>query len=252
MSKPFVSVIVPYYNNSRTIEETVESIVAQEDIGLEVIIIDDNSQDYWLLKKVVARFEKSIRLIRLKENLGVAQARNVGIAAAKFDLLAFCDSDDLWEPGKLKRQIKYARQGYLTCSEALYINNQSIVIGKSPEYKKEISLTRILKTNDIIASSVVLSKTILGDRVFPNLRKRQDHALWIDMVSSGIKVFKLSDPLIRYRVSNDSLSGNKWSAMSWSFFLLRRHLRFNFVKSLYFFLWYLVIGFRKQTRRHDN
>ncbi len=100
-----VSVVVPAYNASATIDETILSVRAQTLSDIEVVVVDDGSNDATadIIRKH-AELDGRIRLISTK-NGGVARARNVGIAAARTDLIAPIDADDLWHPRKLELQF---------------------------------------------------------------------------------------------------------------------------------------------------
>ncbi|HEX8206072.1 MAG TPA: glycosyltransferase [Solirubrobacteraceae bacterium] len=97
---PLVSVVVPVFNGERFLAETLESALAQDHEPVEVIVVDDGSTDG--SAEVAARYP--VTVLR-QENAGVAAARNAGAAAAKGELLAFLDQDDLWHPEKLSRQV---------------------------------------------------------------------------------------------------------------------------------------------------
>ena len=100
-----VSIIIPTYNRENVIKRAVNSVLRQSYSAYEVIIVDDGSTDG--TEAVVASIEDPrIRYIALKENQGVAHARNVGIREARYEYIAFLDSDDEWLPNKLKRQMK--------------------------------------------------------------------------------------------------------------------------------------------------
>lgn len=97
-----VSVVVPTYNRAELLKRTIESILAQTVLPLEVIVVDDGSTDH--TPDVCAAFGESIRYIR-QENQGLSMARNTGIRTSRGDWIAFCDSDDLWRPRKLEIQL---------------------------------------------------------------------------------------------------------------------------------------------------
>jgi glycosyltransferase involved in cell wall biosynthesis len=103
MKRPLVSVIVPVNNGQRFLREALESVLAQDYRPLEIIVIDDGSEDG--SSEVVRSFEE-VRYIR-HENRGPGAARNTGIAAARGEFLAFFDADDLMLPHKLKIQVGY-------------------------------------------------------------------------------------------------------------------------------------------------
>lgn len=97
-----VSVVIPAYNAEAFVEAAVESVLGQEGARLDVIIVDDGSTDR--TGEVLRRFGAQVR-IRSQGNAGSSAARNLGAALARGEYLAFLDADDLWAPGKLKRQL---------------------------------------------------------------------------------------------------------------------------------------------------
>jgi glycosyltransferase involved in cell wall biosynthesis len=104
-NKPAVSIIIPTYNRERLIARSVKSVLSQTYQDFEIIIVDDASTDN--TEEVVSSFnDDRIRYIRHEENKGEAAARNTGIKAARYDYIAYQDSDDEWSPEKLARQIE--------------------------------------------------------------------------------------------------------------------------------------------------
>ena len=98
---PLVSVIVPVYNGEKYITEAIDSIIQQEYLPLEIIVVDDGSTDG--TSGLIHRHDNQVRYV-YQENQGPAAARNRGITESKGNFLAFLDSDDLWPSGKLKNQ----------------------------------------------------------------------------------------------------------------------------------------------------
>lgn len=103
MSNPLVSVIIPTYNRAATLRRTVDSALAQAYQPIEVIVVDDGSSDS--TTEVLDSYGNMIRAIR-QENGGPSAARNTGARAAKGEWLAFLDSDDVWLPDKIARQVR--------------------------------------------------------------------------------------------------------------------------------------------------
>jgi len=98
-----ISVVVPAYNRADLLPETLNSILHQDMPPAEVIVVDDGSTDS--TRQVVESYPPPVRYIGI-QNSGVCRARNVGAQAATCEWLAFCDSDDLWRPDKLARQVE--------------------------------------------------------------------------------------------------------------------------------------------------
>jgi glycosyltransferase involved in cell wall biosynthesis len=103
-SHPLISVIIPTYNRAALLPRAVESVLAQEDVSLELIVVDDGSTDN--TGSVLQNLSHSIRYVRIP-HAGVSAARNRGIREAVANWIAFLDSDDYWLPGKLKKQLIY-------------------------------------------------------------------------------------------------------------------------------------------------
>ena len=100
---PLVSVIIPTYNRARVVCHAIDSVLAQSYTATEIIVVDDGSTDNTLDE--LRSYGERIRLVR-QGNSGPAIARNRGIAEATGEFVAFLDSDDLWVPEKLSRQIE--------------------------------------------------------------------------------------------------------------------------------------------------
>lgn len=98
-----VSVVVPCYNAERFIAETIQSVLQQSVLPIEILIIDDGSTDD--SRRIAETFGDPVRVI-VQENQGESVARNRGIDEARGEWIAFLDADDLWESNKLQRQLK--------------------------------------------------------------------------------------------------------------------------------------------------
>src|SRR5215212_11526906 len=99
---PLVSVVIPTYNRRRLVVEAVESALAQTYRPLEILVVDDGSTDG--TEAELHRFGSAVRYLK-QPNQGAAAARNRGIRAATGELVAFLDSDDLWAPAKIEKQV---------------------------------------------------------------------------------------------------------------------------------------------------
>lgn len=107
---PTVSAIIPCYNGSEWIKDSVQSVLQQEFEDLEVIVVDDGSRDD-SAKIVDSIRDDRVRLATHEENRGIPAARNTGIKEASGDYIGFLDQDDRWHPQRLKRQIVAFREG---------------------------------------------------------------------------------------------------------------------------------------------
>ena len=102
METPLVTVIIPSYNRASTLPRAIDSVLMQQDIAFELIIVDDASTDN--SADILKPYLSSVRYIQHNKNQGAAASRNTGITAATTEYIAFLDSDDSWLAGKLKTQ----------------------------------------------------------------------------------------------------------------------------------------------------
>jgi len=103
--RPPLSVVIPTWNRAQLVCDAIESALSQKPGGVEVIVVDDGSQDN-TASDLERRFGSRICLLRMPRRCGVGAARNVGVSHANGDMLAFLDSDDLWLPGKLEAELR--------------------------------------------------------------------------------------------------------------------------------------------------
>ncbi len=106
-SVPRVSIVIPVRNGKDFIHEAINSVITQGFLNLEVIVVDDGSNDYDY--KQLEDMDPRIRVLRL-DGYGVSRARNTGMRVAQGEFIAFLDADDVWFPGKLEAQIRYFDQ----------------------------------------------------------------------------------------------------------------------------------------------
>jgi glycosyltransferase involved in cell wall biosynthesis len=101
-----ISVVMPVFSRQSTAEVALRSAVSQSGPWVEIIVVDDGSPEPFRLPEDLAGDDR-IRILRLDRNRGVSTARNVGVAAAQGNWIAFLDSDDVWLPGKIERQANF-------------------------------------------------------------------------------------------------------------------------------------------------
>ena len=126
-----VSIIMPAYNSERYIEEAIKSVICQTYKEWELFVIDDGSTDSTAaLVEAVALKDSRVKLVRLKFNQGVAAARNKGLELAKGRYIAFLDSDDLWLPQKLEKQIAFMDENNYSFTFHSYRHFQEMLVKK--------------------------------------------------------------------------------------------------------------------------
>jgi glycosyltransferase involved in cell wall biosynthesis len=196
--KPAVSVIIPTYNRGWILGEAVDSVLAQEFEGFELIVVDDGSTDN--TRDILETYANEL-IILSQNNRGVSAARNRGIAAAGAPLIAFLDSDDLWQPQKLSRQVAFFNtnpEALICQTEEIWIRNWVRVNPKKRHHKFSGMIFEPSLALCLVSPSAVMIRKKLFDIVGlfdENLPACEDYDLWL-RVSCRYPVHLLDDPLI--------------------------------------------------------
>ena len=185
MSEKLVSIITPTYNCAKFIARTLDSVQAQTYQNWEMIIIDDRSQDN--TKEIVEGYMKDdprIQYHLLDVNSGAAVARTTAMSLAKGSYMAFLDSDDIWMPDKLERQIRWMNDnGYaFSCTAYEQIDEDDNLLNRTIKTIKKTDYNRLLLDCPVGNSTVVYDVEKMGKFEVPNIRKRNDDALWLQML----------------------------------------------------------------------
>lgn len=229
-----VSIITPSFNSSKFIEETINSVLNQTYSKWELIIIDDCSNDNTVnIINNFIKIDKRIKLLRLNENSGAGVARNLGIKNASGRYIAFLDSDDLWHPFKLEKQIKFMEHNDYPFSFTSYqiIDEQGFRLNKVNDALNLVTYKRALYSNPIGCLTVVYDTKFFGKRFMPTIRKRQDYALWLDLLKDS-NAYGISEFLALYRIRKTSISSNKLKLIKYQWQLYYKVENFNLMKSL--------------------
>jgi glycosyltransferase involved in cell wall biosynthesis len=216
MSGELVSIVMPAWNRERFIRDAITSVLQQTYPHFELIVIDDGSQD--ATTAIVREFtDPRVRLIE-QANAGAARARNVAVAAAKGSFIAFLDSDDLWKPDKLARQMPlFERNPALTLvsGRAETIDEHGRSLHRLTDRRRSTKYDRardwhrdlLMDGNVIMMSSAVVRRSALQEiGGFFDQRRivSHDYELWIRL-SEGRLFWVSSEVLVLYRMLEDSL-----------------------------------------------
>jgi teichuronic acid biosynthesis glycosyltransferase TuaG len=239
-----VSIITPAYNCTKFLPETVKSAQAQTYTNWEMLIVDDCSTDdtVEMIKKLSAE-DSRIRLLQLPENSGTAMARNLGMANAQGEYIAFLDSDDLWHPDKLQKQIEFmtANDYPFCCTHYQHIFEDGQPTGKVVYCQPKANYNRVLLDNPVGNSTVIFNRGKLGDFEVPNIRKRNDYALWLKMLRSTPYIYGIDEVLASYRINSNSISRNKLSLVKYQWHLYRKIEHINVFRAAFHVCWWGVI-----------
>lgn len=232
---------MPAYNSESFIKEAISSVLNQTYLNIELIICDDASTDNTI--KIIndtVKLDNRVRIIQKTENSGVAETRNQAIKQAVGRYIAFLDSDDMWKPEKLENQIQFIKKFKCSVCYSSYgfinINGDSLN-KKSAKIKETADYVSLLKDNFIGMLTVVIDRNKTGEIVFSTDR-HEDLILWLNLAKNNLSLMGLNKSLAFYRVSGDSLSGNKKRAAAWRWAVYRKSERFNLLKSMWYMTFY--------------
>lgn len=246
---PKISIITPIYNSERFISECLESSINQTYTNWEQILVDDCSTDnsVQLIEAYIKR-DNRIRLIKLSENVGSGPARNKAIESSTGKIIAFLDSDDIWEPNKLERHVKFMIDNNAAFSHTSYgfINESGNIVNKTYHVSnRPIGYQDLLKRAEISCLTAMYSVEKLGKIYMPDLRRKQDYALWLSILKRGIKSIPLDETLAYYRQVKGSATNNKSKLILKHIVFLYKHEKIGLVNTIYYFGWYAINGFKK-------
>jgi teichuronic acid biosynthesis glycosyltransferase TuaG len=225
----------------------IESVIAQSYQEWEMIIVDDNSPDN--ANEIIETYiqkDSRIKLIKLTKNSGPAIARNQAIKEANGRYIAFLDADDVWLPQKLEKQINFMNEYDLSFTYSSYnlIDEENIPLGQFIT-KKKISYKSMLKTCSVGCLTAIYDSYKLGKVYMPNIKKRQDYALWLKILKGREETKGILEPLASYRILQESVSSNKMKAAYYQWKIYRDIEKLNYLKSIYYFVQYAYYGFMK-------
>ncbi|WP_298515431.1 glycosyltransferase [uncultured Kordia sp.] len=246
MHEPLVSVITPTYNTEAFISETIDSVRAQSYTNWEMVIVDDASSDATvdILKKYAAS-DSRIKVHILETNSGAAIARNTAIENASGDYIAFLDADDLWKPEKLTKQIAFMQEKDIAVCFSSYelMDEQGKSLGKMIKALPKVNFSKMLKSNYVGNLTGIYNAEKLGKVYMPNIRKRQDWALWLTLIKKVGFAYSLEEPLAKYRVRENSISSNKLNLLKYNYTIYRKALKFGAFKSSLYLIRFLIEHF---------
>lgn len=201
-----VSIIMPSYNTAQYIAETIQSVLTQTYTNWELIIVDDCSIDN--TDEIIATFTDSrIRYLKNEHNSGAAVSRNRALKEAKGKWIAFLDSDDVWHPEKLEKQISFMeKNGYaFTYTEYEEIDETSSPLGIYVSGPKKITKAGMYNYCWPGCLTVMYDRDIVGEIQIEDIKKNNDYAMWLKAVKKA-PCYLLKENLARYRIRSNSIS----------------------------------------------
>ncbi|EOX0264158.1 glycosyltransferase family 2 protein [Escherichia coli] len=241
----FVSIITATYNSEKYILEVYESIKKQKHENWEWIVTDDFSTDKTFdILKSIANKDKRVKIFQNHINSGAALSRNNSMKNAAGEFIAFIDSDDLWFPDKLSKQIQFMNENNIDFSFTSYelINEKGESLNKYIDIKNKNSsygyYDMLKKKATLGCSTVVLRRSKIKKMKMPNIRTGQDYAFWLNILKEGVKAHLFREVLTKYRITPGSISRNKIKKALRQWGIYRHYEHLNYFKSILCFVSY--------------
>jgi len=235
-----ISVIIPFYNREQFIDQAVQSALAQTLKPLEIILVNDCSQES--SRRYLDRYADSCRIVDLTNNVGLAGARNAGIRAARGQFIALLDDDDIWLPQKLELQRRYMEEhpecSAVHCSVRAFFSNKPDEVWTCFE-PGPMTLAQALNFYRwVIPSTLMVRASVMGALGGFDFRFREceDREFMIRCAAAGYRMEGIGEPLVRFRrVGDDRLSERRWR-------MYRVHMRVVWLHKALFYRTYGLRG----------
>lgn len=201
-----VSIIMASYNTAQFIAEAIHSVLNQTYVDWELIIVDDCSTDN--TEEIVLSFgDPRIYFYKNDSNRGAAISRNRAIKMATGEFVAILDSDDVWLPEKLEKQVDFMKRNnyYFCCSYSSNIDEQSKYLGFVDTCPRKITKISLHLYNWIPSLTSIYNAKQVGEIQIADIRKRNDYALFLKVIEKT-NCYCYPEVLAEYRIRNKSLS----------------------------------------------
>lgn len=246
-----VSIIMPTYNCETFIAESIDSVIAQTYKNWELIIIDDCSTDKTedVVKKYLNK-DNRIKYYKLETNSGAAIARNIAVDHARGKYMAFLDSDDIWLPEKLSKQVAFMQtNNYIFTSTGFaWMDESGEDMRRIVRVKKRLDYHGVLKHCPGIMT-VMYDVDALGKFKTPDIRKRNDYVLWLKVIKKAKYLYGMQEILARYRIRTGSLSRNKFTLVKYQWQVYREIEKIPVVTAASLIIYF---GIKDMTRKILN
>ena len=237
MVEGLVSIIMPSWNTGEFIAESIQSVIDQTYRDWELIIVDDCSDDN--TDEIVRTFkDRRIRYFKNDKNYGAALTRNRALCEARGEWIAFLDSDDLWRPKKLEKQIAFMEENGYTFSFTEYekIDEDSKPLNIYVSGPDKVNKRKMYNYDYIGQLTMMYSVKVFGLVQIKDIKKNNDYAIRLQLFKKqGACYYLRKENLAKYRIRKKSISHDKISKKLKSHFNL---FHFCDEKSVLVALWY--------------
>lgn len=247
---PLVSIIMPCYNAEPYLAQSIESVLTQTYTNWELLITDDGSTDKSV--KIATKYslqDDRISLLVPDEHQGIARARNMSISRARGRFIAFLDSDDIWYPEKLEKQVNFMLENDLAFTYSSYevIDCQGNSKHRIVKDAGVMRYKKYLRNTIICCGTVVIDRDKTGHFATPIIATSEDMSLWLSIMKRGFDAYPVPGPLHKYRITLGSASSNKFKASRDVWRVYRKIERLSLPNALFNFMCYSFNAVKKHV-----
>lgn len=246
-----VSIITPCHNSDSVIAQTIKSVFTQTYQNWELLIVDDCSTDNSAkIIKEYAEKDSRIRYFRTDKPSGSpSHPRNIGIENAKGKYIAFLDSDDVWLPDKLEKQIKFIEANNYDLVYSFYekMNWDGKSDNRLIQTRKISTYRSLLKSNSIPCLTSLVSRRAIGDTRFKQI-PQEDFCFWLDILKKGYTAHNICEVTALYREAKNSRSANKLDMFKGYWNVIRNHQHIGLMPACLCMVTYTILGFAKYLK----
>ena len=244
-----VSILMAAYNAEKTIGAAVSSVLAQTWKDWALIVVDDGSSDRTpAILEELQRSDDRIRLYRNEVNSGVSVTRYRALQEARGEWVAILDSDDMWKPDKLEKQMALQKR---TGGDVFFTGSGFMTADGTPidwyfPAPETVDYKTLLRQNVMSNSSVLVRRQLYAENYSHGDEMHEDFAVWLRLLRSGRIAYGINEPLLIYRLSDSSKTGDKRRAarMNWNTY---RYVGLGWLPAVYYMSWYTVNGLKKHA-----
>lgn len=241
-----VSIITPVFNSARFINETARSVIDQRYQDWEWILVDDCSTDNsWEILVNLANMDPRVKIFRNEINLKSGKTRNFAISQASKRFIAFLDADDVWHKDKLSIQIPFMLDNgyYFSHTSYGYLDEAGNSIKSTLHVSKIVDYKHLLKRTEISCLTAIYDSEKIGKFYMSEHPRKQDYALWLSILKTGVNSFGIDKELAYYRQVSNSATSKKYKLVLKHVQFLKDTQGFSTLKAIYYTGFWMMNGF---------
>ena len=245
--KTEIDIILPNYNSSEFIELTIDSVIGQTQKNWNLIIVDDCSDEK--TKKILNKYSqnKNIQIVFLDKNKGAAFCRNHALELSKSEYVAFLDSDDVWFPDKLTKQINFMKKNNYNFTYTNYTLNRKDRYGlyknqwvrgydisnqNSIRPREKYNFDIFIKDTSIATSTMMIKGELARKYKFTDTKICEDYFYKCSILKEIGYAYCLNESDTLYRIRKDSLQSKKFRNLYWIWKINHRYNKLSFFQNL--------------------